>query len=67
MELLPRDAHVIVTASVYGGTFRLLEECRGKTSGFTTSYVDLNDLAAVEAAIQDDTALIWIESPTNPC
>ena len=66
MELLPRDAHVIVTASVYGGTFRLLEECRSKTSGFTTSYVDLNDLTAVEAAIQDNTALIWIESPTNP-
>lgn len=66
MELLPKDAHVIVSDSVYGGTFRLLEECRSKTSGFTTSYVDLNDIAAIEAAIQDNTALIWIETPTNP-
>jgi len=66
MELLPKDAHVIVSDSVYGGTFRLLEECRTKTSGFTTSYVDLNDIDAIEAAIQPDTALIWIETPTNP-
>jgi len=66
MELLPKDAHVIVSDSVYGGTFRLLEECRTRSSGFTTSYVDLNDTAAIEAAIQDSTALIWIETPTNP-
>ncbi|WP_293266921.1 aminotransferase class I/II-fold pyridoxal phosphate-dependent enzyme [Neptunomonas sp.] len=66
MELLPKDAHVIVTDSVYGGTFRLLEDCRSKTSGFTTTYVDLNDRKAVEASIQDNTALIWIETPTNP-
>ncbi len=66
MELLPKDAHVIVTDGVYGGTFRLLEECRSKTSGFTTSYVDLNDIEAIEASIQENTALIWIETPTNP-
>ncbi len=66
MELLPKDAHVIVTDSVYGGTFRLLEDCRSKTSGFTTTYVDLNDIEAVEASIQENTALIWIETPTNP-
>ena len=66
MELLPKDAHVIVSDSVYGGTFRLLEQCRTKTSGFTTTYVDLNDLATIEASIQDNTALIWIETPTNP-
>nr|WP_314490199.1 aminotransferase class I/II-fold pyridoxal phosphate-dependent enzyme [uncultured Pseudomonas sp.] len=66
LELLPKDAHVIVMNGVYGGTFRILEDFRSHTSGLTTSYVDLNDLAAVEAAIRPNTQLIWIESPTNP-
>ncbi|MGT0150693.1 PLP-dependent transferase, partial [Vibrio metschnikovii] len=28
--------------------------------------VDLNDLAAIESVMQDNTAMIWIETPTNP-
>lgn len=66
LELLSKDAHVVVMNGVYGGTFRLLEDYRGRTSGLTTTYVDLNDLAAVAAAIRPETQLIWIESPTNP-
>ncbi|WP_312932479.1 trans-sulfuration enzyme family protein [Pseudomonas sp.] len=66
LELLPKDAHVIVMNGVYGGTFRILEDFRSHTSGLTTTYVDLNDLGAVSAAIRPETQLIWIESPTNP-
>ena len=66
LELLSKDAHVVVMNGVYGGTFRLLEDYRGRTSGLTTTYVDLNDIEAVAAAIRPDTQLIWIESPTNP-
>ncbi len=66
LELLSKDAHVVVMNGVYGGTFRLLEDYRGRTSGLTTTYVDLNDVEAVAAAIRPDTQLIWIESPTNP-
>ena len=66
LELLPKDAHVVVMNGVYGGTFRILEDYRSHTSGLTTTYVDLNDLDAVAAAIQPNTQLIWIESPTNP-
>ncbi len=66
LELLSKDAHVVVMNGVYGGTFRLLEDYRGRTSGLTTTYVDLNDIDAVAAAIRPDTQLIWIESPTNP-
>lgn len=66
LELLSKDAHVVVMNGVYGGTFRLLEDYRGRTSGLTTTYVDLNDAEAVAAAIRPDTQLIWIESPTNP-
>jgi cystathionine gamma-synthase/cystathionine gamma-lyase len=66
LELLDKDAHVVVMNGVYGGTFRLLEDYRARTSGLTTTYVDLNDLDAVAAAIRPETQLIWIESPTNP-
>ncbi|MDF0733126.1 aminotransferase class I/II-fold pyridoxal phosphate-dependent enzyme [Pseudomonas entomophila] len=66
LELLPKDAHVVVMNGVYGGTFRLMEDYRAVTSGLTTTYVDLNDLDAVAAAIRPDTKMIWIESPTNP-
>jgi cystathionine gamma-lyase len=66
LELLPKDAHVVVMNGVYGGTFRILEDYRGRTSGLTTTYVDLNDIEAVAAAIKPETQLIWIESPTNP-
>ncbi len=51
-ELLPKDAHVVVMNGVYGGTFRILEDYRSRTSGLTTTYVDLNDLEAVAAAIK---------------
>lgn len=66
LELLSKDAHVVVMNGVYGGTFRLLEDYRGRTSGLTTTYVDLNEIDAVAAAIRPETQLIWIESPTNP-
>jgi len=66
LELLPKDSHVIVMAGVYGGTFRLMEDYRSKTSGLTTTYVDLNDLEALAASRRDNTRLIWIETPTNP-
>ena len=66
LELLPKDAHVVVMNGVYGGTFRIMEDYRSRTSGLTTTYVDLNDLEAVAAAIKPETQLIWIESPTNP-
>lgn len=65
-ELLEKDAHVIVMAGVYGGTFRLLNDYRSRSSGFTVSYVDLNDLEALAASRTENTQLIWIETPTNP-
>ena len=66
LELLPKDSHVLVMKGVYGGTYRLFERLRKQTSGTTFSYVDLNDLASVERHIQENTGLIWIETPTNP-
>ncbi|WP_263140182.1 PLP-dependent aspartate aminotransferase family protein [Pseudomonas sp. RIT-PI-AD] len=66
LELLPKDSHVIVMSGVYGGTFRLLEDYRGRSAGLSTSYVDLNDLDALADSRRENTRLIWIETPTNP-
>ena len=66
LELLPKDAHIIVMCGVYGGTYRLFERLRKHTSGLNCTYVDLNDLDAVSKQVTAQTKLIWIETPTNP-
>lgn len=66
MELLDSGDHVIAMDDLYGGTFRLFDKVRGRSAGLNFSYVDLADLAAVEAAVTPKTRMIWIETPSNP-
>ena len=66
LELVDAGAHVIASSDLYGGSFRLFDKVRRRTMGLEFSFVDLADLAAVEAAIQPNTGLIWVETPTNP-
>ena len=40
--------------------------CAAGRPGLQTSYADLRDRAALEAAIRPETRLIWVETPTNP-
>jgi cystathionine gamma-lyase len=65
-ELLDAGAHIVATDDIYGGTFRLLERVRKRSAGFSVSFVDFTDLTAVEAAIQPETRMLWVETPTNP-
>ena len=51
---------------LYGGSYRLFENVRKRSSGLDFSFVDLSDPAALEAAIRPNTKMIWVESPTNP-
>ncbi len=66
MELLDAGSHVVAMDDIYGGTFRLFERVRKRTAGLQFSFVDLTDLAALEAAITPQTKMVWIETPTNP-
>ena len=66
LELLDAGAHVVSMDDVYGGTYRLFENVRRRSAGLDFSFVDMSDLAALEAAIRPDTKMIWVESPTNP-
>jgi cystathionine gamma-lyase len=66
LDTLAAGDHVIASEDLYGGTYRLFERVRRGSAGLEFSFVDLADLAAVEAAITPKTRLIWAETPTNP-
>jgi cystathionine gamma-lyase len=66
LELLDSGDHVVCMDDVYGGTYRLFEGVRRRSAGLDFSFVDLEDMAALEAAVTPKTKLIWCETPTNP-
>ncbi|MDJ0755226.1 MAG: cystathionine gamma-synthase [Ardenticatenaceae bacterium] len=65
LRLIKPGEHVISGNDVYGGTFRLFDKIL-QGYGIEFSFVDTGDLAALEAAIQPNTRLVWLETPTNP-
>ncbi len=65
LRLLSPGDHVIVGNDVYGGTYRLFERVFARY-GLLFSWIDLTDLAAVQAAFTPQTRLLWLETPTNP-
>jgi cystathionine gamma-lyase/cystathionine beta-lyase/cystathionine gamma-lyase/homocysteine desulfhydrase len=65
MTLVRAGDHVIVSNTVYGGTFRLFERVlRGYGLDFT--WLDTSNLQAVEAAVRKNTRMLYLETPTNP-
>jgi cystathionine gamma-lyase len=66
LDVLDSGSHVVCMDDVYGGTYRLFERVRRRSAGLDFSFVDLNDMAALEAAVKPNTKLIWCETPTNP-
>jgi cystathionine gamma-lyase len=57
--------HLIAHDDIYGGTYRLLASVVAE-KGIAIDFINLRDLAAVEAAVRPETKAIWIETPTNP-
>lgn len=66
LELLDAGSHVLSGDDLYGGTFRLFDRVRRRSAGHRFTFVDMTDPAAFEAALQDDTRMIWVETPSNP-
>ena len=66
LETLDSGDHVIASEDLYGGSYRLFEGVRRRSAGLDFSFVDMTDVAAIEAAITPKTRLIWAETPTNP-
>lgn len=65
IELLDAGDHVVLCDDVYGGTFRLFDKVF-KRFGIQYSMVDMCDLESFSSAIQKNTKLVWLETPTNP-
>lgn len=63
-SLRPGD-HVVASNDMYGGTFRLMRQVF-EPFGLRFSFVDMTEVANVEAALTPATRLLWIETPTNP-
>lgn len=65
LKLFNSGDHVLAGNDLYGGTYRLFTKVFGRF-GLQSSFVDMSDAADVEKAIQPNTKLIWLETPTNP-
>jgi len=65
LMLLKAGDHVIATAGLYGGTYRVLTHVF-RDLGIASTFVDTGDLDAVAGAFRQDTRAVLIETPSNP-
>jgi cystathionine gamma-synthase len=65
VSLLEPGARIVAPHDCYGGTWRLFE-ARARKRQIEVAYVNQADLDAVERALKQKTALLWIETPSNP-
>ena len=65
MKILKSGDHVVCSDDVYGGVSRMYNNLIVNYD-ISFSYVNSSNPKEVEEAIQDNTKLIWIETPTNP-
>ena len=63
--LEPGD-HLIAGSDLYAGTRRMIEATFRDRLHVDVTFVEVTDTDAIEDAVTDETALIWVETPTNP-
>ncbi|HZJ03258.1 MAG TPA: PLP-dependent aspartate aminotransferase family protein [Thermoleophilia bacterium] len=63
--LLESGDHILAPRDIYGGTYRLFQNIMPRFD-LSVSFVDMRDLEAVRRATRKETALVWIETPSNP-
>lgn len=65
LALLNQGDHMVASADIYGGTYGLLTE-EFPRFGIETTMADMRDASSYEAAIQENTKILYIETLTNP-
>ncbi|WP_435318349.1 cystathionine gamma-synthase [Haloarchaeobius sp. TZWSO28] len=65
LNLLESGDHVVTGEDVYGGTHRIFTQVYEQYD-LEFSFVDMTDLDAIADAMQENTELLWLETPTNP-
>lgn len=66
LEVLDAGSHIVAGDDMYGGTFRLFERVRRRSAGLRFNYANLTNPENLLAALQPDTKMVWVETPTNP-
>ena len=66
LELLDSGDHVLAMDDLYGGSFRLFHRVRERSANLKFTFAGLEDVGQARAALQPDTRMIWVETPTNP-
>lgn len=65
MKLLNPGDEVISCSDLYGGTFRQFVKVY-EPFGIKFHFVDMNDTTEAASKVNENTAMIWVETPTNP-
>ncbi|HAT1825455.1 TPA: aminotransferase class I/II-fold pyridoxal phosphate-dependent enzyme [Legionella pneumophila] len=66
IDLLDSGDHVVAMDDLYGGTFRLFDKVKTRTSNLSFTFIDMSVPENIEAAITPKTKLLWLETPSNP-
>lgn len=66
LELLDSGSHIVALDDLYGGTVRLFEQVRRRSAGLSFTFADLSDPENLARAVQPDTRMVWLETPSNP-
>jgi cystathionine beta-lyase len=64
-KLLQPGDEVVSTNDLYGGTYRIFTKIFAQY-GIKFHFVDMSNEAAVRAAMNEKTKMVWVETPTNP-
>ena len=66
LDALDSGSHIVVSDDLYGGTFRLFERVRRRSANLDFTFIDMTDAQNLERAMQPNTRMVWIETPSNP-
>jgi cystathionine gamma-synthase len=65
LTTLPTGARVVAPHDCYGGTYRMLSAMHAK-GALRVEFIDQSNAQQLQAALAEATALVWIETPSNP-
>ncbi|MDB4097219.1 cystathionine gamma-synthase [Flavobacteriaceae bacterium] len=65
LKLLNPGDEIISTNDLYGGSYRLFTKVFEKY-GLVFHFTEMDDLSKIESLVNNNTKMIWVETPTNP-
>ena len=65
LRQLPFGSHIVLGDDAYGGTFRLIDKVF-RPAGWTWSAANLTDVERLDVEWPENTAAVWVETPSNP-